>query len=309
MASQEKEESLLADGEERWSQLRAAAKRVPSPFTVPPVPVVPDITDEMQSMQRVIDELQRELTRLKGSPVDATAKDDEGMGLDGSSVVSGLINDAQAKRPRLALWWGSVGYERQSHCVSRGTVRSSRDPGSEASHPGPASMRRRSQRLRALQRSMDSDGESDFDDDAMAGPTQVASESASRVAARRLVIVSQDVPVVPPETHAMTDSAGSDGGASSGFLDMFVRDLDPSEPMRTVPDIEEDVAPEHSDNDSVMSSRVRASEVDQGSTLDHESEIAVRHPLQQFRWDPSFKARIRSMIWSVSSRFGKSEAI
>ena len=147
----------------------------------------------------------------------------------------------------------------------------------EASHPGPASRRRRTQRLRALQRSMDSDGESDFDDDAMAGPTQVDSESASRVAARRLVNVPQDVPVVPPEIHAMTDSAGSDGGASSGFLDMFARDLDPSEPMRTVPDTE-DLAPEHSDNDSVMSSRVGASEVDECSTLDHDSEIAVEAP-------------------------------
>ena len=65
VACHEKEESLLADGEERLSQLRAAAKRVPSPFTVPPVPVVPNITDEMQRMQRVIDELQRELARLK----------------------------------------------------------------------------------------------------------------------------------------------------------------------------------------------------------------------------------------------------
>ena len=100
----------------RWgrelSQLRAAAQRVPSPFTVPPVPVVPDITDEMQRMQGVIDELQRELTQLKGSPVcrpvDATAKDDEGMGLDGSSIMSGLINDAQAKRPRLALCGGGA---------------------------------------------------------------------------------------------------------------------------------------------------------------------------------------------------------
>ena len=47
--------------------------------------------------------LQRELTRLRGSPVcqpvDATAKDD-----DGSSVIPGLMNDAQAKRPRMALW-------------------------------------------------------------------------------------------------------------------------------------------------------------------------------------------------------------
>ena len=61
-------------------------------------------------MQRVIDELQRELTRLKGSPVchpvDATAKDDEGIGLDGSSVMSGLVNNAQVKRPRLALCGG-----------------------------------------------------------------------------------------------------------------------------------------------------------------------------------------------------------
>ena len=111
-ACQEKEESLLVDGEERLSQLRAAAQRVPSPFTVPPVPVVPDITDAMQRMQRVTDELQRELTQLKGSlvcrPVDATAKDDEGMGLDGSSAMSGLINDAQAKRPRLALCGGGA---------------------------------------------------------------------------------------------------------------------------------------------------------------------------------------------------------
>ena len=125
---------------------------------------------------------------------------------------------------------------------------------------------------------MDSDGESDFDDDAMAGPTQVDSESASCATARRLVIVSQDVPVAPPEIHAMTDSAGSDGGASSGFLDMFARDLDPSEPMQTVPDTEEDLAPEHNDNDSVMSSRVGASEVDEGSTLDHDSEIAGEAP-------------------------------
>ena len=90
VACQEKEESLLADGEERLSQLRAAAQRVPSPFTVPPVPVV--LTDEMQRMQGVIDELQRELTQLKGSPVcrpvDATAKDDEGMGLDGGGSPS-----------------------------------------------------------------------------------------------------------------------------------------------------------------------------------------------------------------------------
>ena len=88
---------------------------------------------------------------------------------------------------------------------------------------------------------MDSDGESDFDDDAMAGPTQVDSESASHVAARRLVIVSQDVLVVPPRDPCDDGFCRSDG-ASSGFLDMFARDLDPSEPMRTLPDTEEDSA-------------------------------------------------------------------
>ena len=42
----------------------------------------------------------------------------------------------------------------------------------EASHPGPGSKRRRTQWLRALQRSMDSDGESSEDD---ARPTQLDS--------------------------------------------------------------------------------------------------------------------------------------
>ena len=97
----------------------------------------------------------------------------------------------------------------------------------------------------------------------------------------------QDVPVVPPETHGMTDSAGSEFRISG-------RDLDPSEPMRTVPDIVEDLAPEHSDNDSVMSSRVGASEVDEGSTLEHDSEIAVEAPTPTIPVGSQvFKERIR----------------
>ena len=43
-----------------------------------------------------------------------------------------------------------------------------------ASHPGPASKRRRTHRLRALQRSMDSDGESSSE---MGMPTQVDTDS------------------------------------------------------------------------------------------------------------------------------------
>ena len=45
----------------------------------------------------------------------------------------------------------------------------------EASHPGPASKRRRTQRFTALQRSRDSGGESSSDD--ILGPTQVDSDS------------------------------------------------------------------------------------------------------------------------------------
>ena len=118
-------------------------------------------------------------------------------------------------------------------------------------------------------------------------------------------LVSQDVPVVPPEIHAMTDSAGSDGGASSGFLDMFARDLDPSEPMRTVPDTEEDLAPEHSDHDSVMSSPWWHPK--RWTTI---QRLRLRHPLQQFRWGPKLQgADSRAWIWLICSRFGRSEAI
>ena len=46
----------------------------------------------------------------------------------------------------------------------------------ETSHPGPASKRRRTRRLRALQQSWDSDDESSSDD-VMRGPSQVDSDS------------------------------------------------------------------------------------------------------------------------------------
>ena len=145
----------------------------------------------------------------------------------------------------------------------------------EASHPGPASRRRRTQRL-----SMDSDGESDFDEDAMAGPTQVDSESASSGRA-----------------CGPTRNPWDDGFCRVRWWRQFRisgRDLDPSEPLRTVPDIVEDLAPEHSDNDSVMSSRVGASEVDEGSTLDHDSEIAVEAPTPTIPVGSQvFKERIR----------------
>ena len=82
---------------------------------------------------------------------------------------------------------------------------------------------------------------------------------------------------------------------------MFARDLEPSEPMRTVPDTEEDLAPEQSDNDSVMSSRVVASEVDEGSTLDHDSEIAGEAPT------PTNRVGVNLLeIWKITGNLMKS---
>ena len=75
---------------------------------------------------------------------------------------------------------------------------------------------------------------------------------------------------------------------------MFARDLDPSEPMRTVPDTDEYLAPEHSDNDSVMSSRVGAPAVDEGSTLG---------------WSQASRRGFESMDLVNLLGFGRSETI
>ena len=61
----------------------------------------------------------------------------------------------------------------------------------EASHPGPASKGRRTQRLRALQRSWDSDGESSSDD--IHRPTQVDSDSEDEQPLVRAASVPPDV--------------------------------------------------------------------------------------------------------------------
>ena len=75
LAAQEKEEALLADGEQRLVQLLLEEKNNPSPFRSPPLPpVVADAKAELLRMQTVIDDLQRDLVRLRGGPPADPAK-------------------------------------------------------------------------------------------------------------------------------------------------------------------------------------------------------------------------------------------
>ena len=126
---QEKEEALLADGEQRLVQLLLEEKKNPSPFrSPPPPPVVADAKAELLRMQTVIDDLQRELVRYRGGPlVDSTAKDDDSMGLvavsepmTASAKMLGLIDEASSKRPRVAVGVGaSASKGRVNICSAR----------------------------------------------------------------------------------------------------------------------------------------------------------------------------------------------
>ena len=71
-------------------------------------------------------------------------------------------------------------------------------------------------------------------------------------------------------THLLTDSDGSDSCATSGFLNIFARDLDPEGQAPTFHDTPQEEEEQHTANDNVMSSRVGASEEDD-SASEHES--------------------------------------
>ena len=111
VAAQEKQEALLADGEQRSSQLLLEEKNNLSPFTVPPPPV--DASAELSRMQGVINDLQRELARLRPvQPVEPTISDDESMALvpaphSASVLMSELIEETHAKRLRVAAGSGT----------------------------------------------------------------------------------------------------------------------------------------------------------------------------------------------------------
>ena len=62
----EKEEALYKDGQQRLRQLVEEEKAMPSPFAPPPVPSA-GVATEISRMQAIIDSLQAELTRLRGS--------------------------------------------------------------------------------------------------------------------------------------------------------------------------------------------------------------------------------------------------
>ena len=66
IAAQEKEETLWADKERRLAELVLEEKAAPSPSTVPPQSVGPDVSAELSRMQAIIDNLQGEFPRLRG---------------------------------------------------------------------------------------------------------------------------------------------------------------------------------------------------------------------------------------------------
>ena len=90
------------------------------------------------------------------------------------------------------------------------------------------------------------------------------------------------------ETHLMTDSGGSERGASSGFLNMFARDLDVGGQAPILHDSQEDMGEEHTGDDSVTSSRDGASELEDDSASAHESKRFMKLPLLQLRLGPNF---------------------
>ena len=78
VASQEKEEGLLAEGERRLEQSFAEERATPSPFTAPPgLPVVPTVSAEVSRLLAIIDSLQEEMSHLRVGVVRSTATDED----------------------------------------------------------------------------------------------------------------------------------------------------------------------------------------------------------------------------------------
>ena len=85
VAAQEEQERLLADGERRLEELLLKERTTPSPFSVPPVPIVPDVQAEVARMQGIIDRLQEELAMMRPGRVSETVED-----ADDEDMVAGL---------------------------------------------------------------------------------------------------------------------------------------------------------------------------------------------------------------------------
>ena len=92
LASQAKEEGLLADGQRRLEQLLVEERETPNPFTAPPGPsAIPTAPAEVSRLQAIIDRLQQEISQLRVGVVRSTAMDDD----DDDAVV-----DLPHKKPR-----------------------------------------------------------------------------------------------------------------------------------------------------------------------------------------------------------------
>ena len=89
-----------------------------------------------------------------------------------------------------------------------------------------------------------------------------------------------------PETHLMTDSDGSESGASSGFLNMFARDLDVGGQAPILHDSQEDMGEEHTGDDSVTAATGHPNLKTVRQHVNRKRFMKL--PLLQFRLGPNF---------------------
>ena len=88
----EKEEAMLKEGHQRLRQLLEEEKAMASPFARPPSAGL-GVSTEMSRMQAIIDSLQGELARLRGSSA-------VGSGANGDELMSELPHSKKSRRRR-----------------------------------------------------------------------------------------------------------------------------------------------------------------------------------------------------------------
>ena len=104
VAAQEEQERFLADGERRVEEFLLKERTTPSPFSVPLVPIVPDVQAVVATMQGIMDRLQEELAMMRSGRVSETVEDvDEDMVAGPPHKVS-----SWAQHTSRSQWWSGA---------------------------------------------------------------------------------------------------------------------------------------------------------------------------------------------------------